>query len=245
MNVGIIPVRLQSERFSDKLIQPLLGKPIIQHVIENALNFDFIDKLVIATDSPNILDYIEKYDLEYFFMGNNVWCGSQRSYYYYLQNPQYDNYISIPADEPMLDPDEINYSFNEHKPVYPIYTFYSPFYSLERLESLLSCKVIGNDKALYFSRKTIPTSKKELPLDVFKKHVGIFVFTNEVFKKHGDKLWSNHEGSYAKIESLEQNIFIENGFDVGLIKTKHKYWGIDLPEHIKEIEELYREKKHI
>lgn len=235
MNVGIIPVRLKSERFPNKLVQPLLGKPIIKHVVEHAREFNFIDKLVIATDFPEIEGYI---DVEVFKMKEKVWCGSQRAYHYYLQNPQYDNYISIPADEPMLDPNEINKSY-KNKSDYPIHTFYSPFYSQDKLEERSSCKIVGNDKALYFSRSVIPSSKGgNLPLDYFKRHIGIFVFTNEIMQQ-GDKLWSNYKGSCAQTESLEQNIFIENGFDVGLIKTKHKWWGIDLPEHIKEIEEQY------
>lgn len=237
MNVGIIPVRLQSERFPNKLIQPLLGKPIIQHVIENAKQFNFIDKLVIVTDSPEIKDYV---DIEVFEMRDEVWCGSQRSYYYYLENPQYDNYISIPADEPMLDPQEINRSFREHNLTHPIYTFYSQFYNASRLNSRSSCKIVGDDRALYFSRGAIPSSKKDLSLDMFKNHIGIFIFTNEVLKEYGDILWANYENSYAQIESLEQNIFIENGFDVGLIETVHKYWGVDLPEHIKGLEEWHK-----
>lgn len=235
MNVGIIPVRLQSERFPNKLIQPLLGKPIIQHVIENAKQLNFIDKLVIVTDSPEIKEYV---DIEVFKMDEEVLCGSQRSYYYYLKNPKYDNYISIPADEPMIDPQEINRSFNEHDLKYPIYTFYSQFYNAARLHSKSSCKIVGSDKALYFSREAIPSSKKNnLPLSIFKNHLGIFIFTKNLLKNYGDRLWSNYENSYAQIESLEQNIFIENGIDVGLIETVHKYWGIDLPEHIGEIEE--------
>lgn len=234
-SVGIIPVRLQSERFPNKLLQPVLGKPILQRVVENALSFDFLDKLVIATEDE-LPDYMKNYDVEIFPIKEKVWCGSQRSHIYYKQNKSFDNYISIPADEPMLDPNEINKSYHSTVLTYPVYTFYSPFYSKERLNSNQSCKIAGGEKALYFSRNVIPSSKDDKLSIEYKKHIGIFIFRNSIMEKD---IWSGYEDSLAQIESLEQNIWIENGVDVGLIKTDHKYCGVDKIEDIENIEKMY------
>lgn len=234
-NVGIIPVRLQSERFPNKLLQPIMGKPILQRVVENALELDFIDKLVIATED-DLPDYIKNYDVEIFQMRERVWCGSQRSQAYYKHNKLFDNYISIPTDEPMISPEEINKSYHNTKLKYPIYTFYSTFYSKERLTSNQSCKIAGGDKALYFSRNVIPSSKSGGLNIEYKKHLGIFIFRNSILEKD---IWSGYENSLAETESLEQNIWIENGIDVGLIKTNHKYHGVDQEEDIESIEKIY------
>ena len=51
MNLGIIPARLDSKRFPKKIIHPLNGKPIVQHVYDNAQQSKYLDKLIIAIDS--------------------------------------------------------------------------------------------------------------------------------------------------------------------------------------------------
>lgn len=237
-NVGIIPVRLGSERFPDKLLQPLLGKPILQRTIENALQFDFINKLVIATED-DLPDYVKDYDVEIFRVRSKTWCGSQKASLYYNKDDKFENYISIPADEPMLDPVEINKSFHSTQLKYPIHTFYSDFHSEERLNSRSSCKIASSkNRAIYFSRSVIPMSKSGDGVE-HKKHIGIFIFNNSTIKVN---LWSNYEGSLAQTESLEQNIFIENGYKVGLIKTEHKYCGVDTPEDVEYIEKLYKQR---
>ncbi len=246
MIVGIIPARLQSTRFDNKLLQPLNGKLIIHHVIEHALQLNFLDKIVLATDteSMELINEVSEYNIEYFISDKEVWCGSQRSYHYYLDNYKAEMYVSIPSDEPLIDPFEINKSwkeFRKHPKEYTMYTFYSEFYSTNRLLDVASCKIVGTDKALYFSRNIIPVTKQDeiLPLHYYRKHLGIFVFTNKFMRKYGCHAWNKNDYSLASIESLEQNVFLENNIDVGLIKTNHKAYGVDNPQHISELESIY------
>lgn len=244
--VGIIPARLGSKRFPNKLTSFLLGKPVIEHVIEHALQFSFLDKVVVATDSHDLDEYIKDYDIEIFYMEEDVWCGSMRSLYYYFKNKNYDWYVSIPADEPMLDPDEIN-TIDFHSLTEYVYTLYSPFYSYERLESLSSCKIAGGTKAQYFSRNIIPCTKSGTRLEItsYKKHIGMFLFHKLLFDAFGEYPWSRYSGSHAEIEGLEQNIFIENDIPVGLLKINHRYYGIDIPDDIKALESIYKKQEEI
>jgi len=52
--LGIIPARLESTRFKQKLIQKILDKPLIQYTYENAKKITQLDHLVILTDDPLI-----------------------------------------------------------------------------------------------------------------------------------------------------------------------------------------------
>jgi len=61
--VTIIPARLNSNRFPGKLLEKFNGKPIIKHVIDYVHKFNFIDKIVLATDSPELMEYVEKHNL--------------------------------------------------------------------------------------------------------------------------------------------------------------------------------------
>ena len=52
--IGVIPARYSSVRFEGKILASLLGKPMIQHVWENAKKAKTLDDLVIACDDERI-----------------------------------------------------------------------------------------------------------------------------------------------------------------------------------------------
>ena len=59
MNLGIIPARLDSKRFPKKIIHPLNGKSIIQHVYDNAKQSQYLDQLIIAIDSEETKSHVD------------------------------------------------------------------------------------------------------------------------------------------------------------------------------------------
>ena len=263
---GVSPARLESQRFPNKLLAEIDGVKVIDRVIINALQLNFIDKLILASDSKELINYckINYPKVEIFEMYDiKVSCGSERIKYVYQNNNSYDYYISIPADEPLLNPIEINSVFNKYynsKDLYQqsinelyIRTFYSDFKSIKRLESLNSCKIVSRSKyfkfqnkkykeefVLYFSRNVIPYSKTGmLNIEKYKKHIGIFIFPRDMLFKND--LWNPTKN--AENEGLEQNMFIENDVKVGLIKINHNYYGVDKQEDIKELENLLGENK--
>jgi len=237
--LGVIPARLKSERFPNKLLAELNGKSIIERVIKNAKQFN-VDKLIIATDSNELIDYIsnKKLNIEIFYMEKKVCCGSERIKYVYNKYPGYNYYMSIPADEPLVDPTQVNFqlsSFQHNKS--DIFTFFSRFYSAEHLQRTQSCKIVcnKNGQALYFSRAVIPTLKNGgiiKNLDFYKKHIGIFIFSNAILHNN---LWAVSE--LASIEGLEQNMFLDNGYKIQLLEIKHLYYGVDTQNQIKELED--------
>ena len=231
--VAIIPARLTSRRFPNKLINKLNEKRIIDHVIENTRKIDFVDAIIIGSDDEEFAKSLcDKYRfLNGYHISNDVTCGSHRAYKFYLDEPDYDFYFSIPADEPCIDPNEFNKVFNRQTKFYTdeVITFYTRFYCIEDLVSPLSCKIVANDEniMIYNSRNVVPVDKdgSYLPLIDYKKHVGIFCFSNEVFYNYGD-LWEYT----TDIESLEQNRFMQGSFNVRLIEMKHNGFGIDMWE---------------
>ncbi len=61
--LGIIPARGGSKGVKDKNIIEIAGKPLISHTIEAALESDFLDKVVVSTDSEKIAEVVRKYHL--------------------------------------------------------------------------------------------------------------------------------------------------------------------------------------
>ena len=240
--VGIIPVRLTSERFSNKVLQRINGKRIIDHIIENTRKIKFIDEIVIATDDREFaLELCSKHVfLRGFHLSYNVTCGSHRAYKFYLDHPDYDYYMTIPADEPSIDPDEVNKVLSKID-LSPdeIISFYTKFFCKKDLKSPLSCKIVTceDNYMLYNSRNVIPVNKdgSYLNLEQYKKHVGMFIFPRSLFYEEED-LWEHT----IDIESLEQNRFIQKALDVKMIEMKHIGFGIDMPEQINQLEERLR-----
>jgi len=237
--IGIIPARLQSERFPNKLFALINGVPILERVINNVIVAGIMDRVIVATDSKEIVDFCDKLGQESFFMIDEVSCGSERVKYIYKAFPDYDWYVSFPADEPMLDSEEIRKMWKEHlvkHDVLAITTCWSKFYNdINRFLSLKSCKIVSSkNSALYFSRAPIPLSKNGfLHFDNYKKHIGIFIFHNDLLKQDRD-MWS---GELSKKEELEQIAFLENNIRVNLLEIKHLYHGVDTSDDIKSLED--------
>lgn len=243
----IIPARLNSARFPNKLLQSLGGIKIIDRVI-NIAKACKPDKIVLATDSK-YLETLYKDDMDVLLMNEEAWCGSQRAYYVWKKYPKYDYYITIPSDEPMINPEELKKSLSSYfkSKTDLIATMVSDWgvHDLERYRSSRSCKVItSGNYILYFSRAAVPRFKDDSnSMNYSKKHLGVFVFANKLFRKYGDKAWSNYSGSIAKAEGLEQTMFLENGFKVKYIPINHPLHGVDTVEDFQQLEVKFDNNK--
>jgi len=61
MAIAIIPARGGSQRIPRKNIRDFHGKPIIAYSIETALKSDIFDRVIVSTDSKEIMDIAEDY----------------------------------------------------------------------------------------------------------------------------------------------------------------------------------------
>ena len=56
--VAVIPARFGSTRFPGKPLAAKTGKPLIQHVCEQAARAKSISRIIVATDDQRILDAV-------------------------------------------------------------------------------------------------------------------------------------------------------------------------------------------
>jgi len=245
----VIPARLNSSRFPQKVLAHYNGHSLLENslkIADNIKNYLDVD-IVVASDFLNdeIIKLCGKYDALPFLMNNSMYpevtCGSERVKHVYSYNPIYDYYVTLPIDEPTINPKEVIRALllinNES-----IYTLWSKFFCYEDIVSKYSCKMIIEDgKVIYTSRAVIPSSKDvEHDLDIYKKHVGVFIFPNKILEKYSKAIWNSQ--SSAILESLEQNMFIGREFDFKAIEIKHNGFGIDSPEQIIQLEKRFSDK---
>ena len=57
--IGVIPARLDSERFPRKILTPINGKPMVMCVAERAMNASLLDEVIIAVDSEEVYKEIK------------------------------------------------------------------------------------------------------------------------------------------------------------------------------------------
>ncbi len=240
--LGIIPIRTGSTRFPNKFIQMFDGDRIIDRMIDIAKKIDVIDDIIVATDDEDLgKELVKKHGITGYHV-SNACCGTHRAFNVFKLISDYDYYITIPADEPAIDPVEVNKILKESTlSDGEILTFFTRFFNEKDLFSPLSCKIVeGHNYMLYNSRAVVPVAKDGalLPLEKYLKHVGIFVIPVFIFERYGN-LWSYTPDT----ESLEQNRFLSAGIDVRLEEVKHRGFGIDVPEQIKMLEDRLHETR--
>jgi len=62
--IVIIPARGGSKRFPGKNVHPLLGEPLISHVIKPALASEKVDRVIVSTDDDEIANVAKSYGAE-------------------------------------------------------------------------------------------------------------------------------------------------------------------------------------
>ena len=108
MVIGVIPARLQSIRFPEKILVPIAGKPLIAHVMERALAAERLEKVVLAVDSPKTKEILKDYKFDMVMTDSNHFSGTDRVAEVIQDMEDAEIIINIQGDEPMLDPSIIN-----------------------------------------------------------------------------------------------------------------------------------------
>src|SRR3989338_6698711 len=99
--VGIIPARYAATRFDGKVLADLCGKPVIQHVWENAKKARMLDELIVAADDERIIKAVESFGGKATFTARAHPSGTDRLRE--IANPlDVDIVVNIQADEPLL-----------------------------------------------------------------------------------------------------------------------------------------------
>ena len=109
--LAVVSARYESTRFPGKMLHNLMGKPLIDWSIDYCKKAKFFDDIVVATDSNKIKEHINSNfeNIKVIKIDGEIRCATERLFRVFeLLNSDYYMYISIPADEPFVDPTEID-----------------------------------------------------------------------------------------------------------------------------------------
>ncbi|MDD4816892.1 MAG: 3-deoxy-manno-octulosonate cytidylyltransferase [Victivallaceae bacterium] len=239
--VCVIPARYQSSRFPGKVLAPLLGKPMIQHVYERALESE-AGEVLVAADDEKVVRAVEAFGGHAVMTGRHHNSGTDRIAEA-VRNIDCDIVVNIQGDEPLLPPEVIAKlaTLMVDNPEVGMATVAVPA-SREELEDPNKVKVVfgAGGNALYFSRSLIPFLRdggRDVPCYL---HWGIYAYRRDVL----ERFVRLPGGRLENCEKLEQLRALENGIAIKVLTVENlKSVGVDTPADLAEAEQYMRRMK--
>ena len=245
----IIPARYASTRFPGKPLATIGGKPVIQHVYEQAKKV--IADVYVATDDIRIFDAVRDFGGRAVMTSKSHRTGTDRCFDALQKlGGDYDVVINIQGDEPFIDPLQIMKLMgcfdNEETDIATLVKPFPADTDISEIENPNSPKVVINQKrqAIFFSRSVIPYIRSVDRCEwskyhVFYKHIGIYAYRSEVLARITRMVQTPLEMA----ESLEQLRWIENGLCIQTAETDIETCGIDTEVDLEKARRIWREKK--
>ena len=240
----IIPARMGSMRFPGKVLADLGGKPVIQHVWENAMRSK-ADSVTIAVDDPRVEQTVKAFGGHVVMTKPSHPSGSDRVWEA-AQSNDAELIVDVQGDEPFLPHEVIDDLIDAmHGPDAPAMgTVVLPCSRADIAANPNLPKVVltSDDYALYFSRSMIPYLREGGEETEVYRHWGIYAYRRETLAK----FVSLPEGRLERCEKLEQLRALENGIRIKVLKTSFDSIGIDTPDDLVRAQEfLARRTKSI
>jgi len=243
--IGVIPARYPSVRFEGKVLADILGKPMIQHVWENAKKAKSLDDLIVACDDERILDAVKAFGGKAVMTAKGHGSGTERIIEV-IADMDVKVVVNIQADEPLIHPamiDDVAYPLLQNGALV-VATLMKRIEHEEEIADPNVVKVVTGKKghALYFSRCPIPFVRDDEPgMRVHYKHIGLYSYTKDflfTFKKLSPT-------KLEEFEKLEQLRILENGFPIKVMETKHESIGVDTREDLERVCALLNIKNRV
>lgn len=191
--LGVIPVRLESQRLPRKPLADIGGKSLVQRVWEQATKTSNFSEIVIATDSDEIEQHCMGFKAKVIKTSSHHKTGTDRVAEAASKCGEYDVVANIQGDMPFISPkliDETAKLLIESSENIGMTTVASPILVEEEFLKPSAVKVaLGmENRALYFSRAPIPFVRApeeavisdETPWGF--KHMGLYVFRPSTLK---------------------------------------------------------------
>ena len=254
----VIPARYASSRLPGKPLLDIDGKPMIQHVYEQAKLSEAQD-VIIATDDDRIKQVCEGFGAKVVMTSSNHPSGTDRleevvsTLGYYLD----DIVVNVQGDEPLIPPRIINQVAHNlaAEQEASIATLCEDINDIESVINPNVVKVVFDAKGLacYFSRAPIPWTRdhfgsiKEIgeqgmPEGVnYYRHIGIYAYRVKFLKSY--VRWDPCPIEMA--ECLEQLRALWNGEKIHVsVADEQPPAGVDTQEDLDRVREIIQQRHH-
>lgn len=212
--VVVIPARYASTRLPGKPLADIHGKPMVQHVVEKALQSG-ADRVIVATDDERVQQALAPFAaaarFEVCMTSPDHQSGTERlaevcRHYGFAADTII---VNVQGDEPLIPPVIIRQvADNLAAASAPMATLSVPIRDAEEAFNPNAVKVVTDREgyALYFSRASIPWDRdrfaqsREQIGDHYQRHIGIYAYRAGFIQRYVD--WA--PSVLEQVEALEQ-----------------------------------------
>ena len=226
-------------------------------VAERARAARNVDQVIVATDSQQIVDAVQRAGIEAVLTAPDHTSGTDRVAEVAATIPDAEIVVNVQGDEPMISPATIERAVETMKLELSkpdgagIVTTWEPIESRNDLLNPDLVKVVldGADYAVYFSRSPIPYPRDavkrhggspEVALEnepelfkLFRKHTGLYVYRRDVLLEFTKWPVSRLE----QIEALEQLRALEHGIKIKVVEACAASTGVDTFADLERVRE--------
>jgi len=228
----IIPARIGSSRFPNKVLADVGGLPM---VIRTAKAVENIDRVTIATDSQEVIEVAQQYNIEAVMTSVEHNSGTDRIFEaaQKLELADDEVIVNVQGDEPFIEEEVVRAVFdltvtNKSNKQVMMNSCYKLMHSSEADDpNIVKLITSADNLALYFSRAKIPYPRDE-DFNDYKGHLGIYGFT----KKSLETFCNLTPAPLEEIEKLEQLRALYHDFSISMVEVRTKSFGIDTVEDL-------------
>ena len=214
--VVVIPARYASTRLPGKPLADIHGKPMVQHVVEKALQSG-ADRVIVATDDQRVAQALAATGVEVCMTSPDHQSGTERlaevcRHYGFAADTII---VNVQGDEPLIQPAIIRQvADNLAAATAPMATLSVPIKDAEEAFNSNAVKVVTDKDgyALYFSRASIPWDRDRFAASDraagsheqigghYQRHIGIYAYRAGFIQRYVD--WA--PSVLEQVEALEQ-----------------------------------------
>lgn len=235
----IIPARLASTRFPQKVLADIGGLPM---VVRTAKRVSHLDRVVVAADDELIIKICKEHGIEAMMTSTTHKSGTDRIHECatILDIPDEEIIVNVQADEPFIEPDVVESLMKKLKELqnaneeFIMGSCYNAI-NAEAAKDPNLVKVVldAEDNAIYFSRAQIPYNQGGGAK--YFGHIGIYGFSKKSLKE----FCSLKDAPIEDIEKLEQLRAIYHQKKITMVKVASTGFGIDTPEDLARAIEIF------
>lgn len=206
--VAIVPMRHSSERVPGKNYRDFAGKPLFHHVIGSLLECDLIDKVVIDTDSPIVIEQAAKAFPSVLVLErpehlrdggipmNDVLMNT-------INQVPSDFYLQTHSTNPILSAKTVKEAVNKFFSVQPMYdSLFSVTRKQVRYWDILARPINHNPNILLRTQDLPP---------VFEENSCLYLFTKEILERKHNRI-GDRPFLFEMAEAEAQDIDVEINF---------------------------------
>tara|TARA_B110000027_G_C16015392_1_gene253872 strand:+ start:30 stop:800 length:771 start_codon:yes stop_codon:yes gene_type:complete len=231
--IVVIPARLKSSRFPNKILLDIKGIPMIEHVRRRALLAKNVNEVFIATCDDEIMRVMNSYGANTIMTSDQHLNGTSRVAEA-VKKIECDEVILVQGDEPLLLPSDLDIIIENIRKSDGInfWNATSPINEFEELsmDSIVKCS-IHNNRILYCYRNSPSHSSFDDQKKYIKKILGVIAFK----KKFLMEIAEMDSTPIEIIESIEQMRIIEKGYSIQSIPLKLSQPSINEPNDLKKV----------